>query len=84
MALNSSTFSVASSGSVNITSGDSKSFNGIGGDVSIEAGSGLSMQGGSGGDVLLKAGDGMGEDRYGGFKFLNKSKIMCITIYILS
>lgn len=66
MALNSSTFTVSSAGNVNISSGDKSSFNGIGGDINLLAGSGLSKQGGSGGDVLLKSGDGVGEDRFGG------------------
>lgn len=66
MALNSSTFTVLSAGSVNISSGDKTTFNGVGGDINFLAGSGLSKQGGSGGDVLLKSGDGVGEDRFGG------------------
>ena len=66
MALNSSTFTVSSAGSVNISSGDKTTFNGAGGDIKFQAGTGLSKQGGSGGNLTLKSGDGLGEDRFGG------------------
>lgn len=67
LAINTTTFAVSSAGDVDITSGDTIAFNGIGGNVSIAAGSGLSKQGGSGGSILLKSGDGIGDDRFGGW-----------------
>ena len=66
MAINSSLFTVASAGDVEITSGNKSTFNGIGGNVSIAAGSGVSKQGGTGGSISLSAGDGNGDDTYGG------------------
>eukprot|EP01032_Pedospumella_encystans_P022255 gene22255-25219_t len=66
MSLNTSGYFVNSAGDVGIISGDRNTFNAVGGNVSLTAGSGLSPQGGSGGSVVLKAGDGEGEDQFGG------------------
>ena len=66
MNLDSNNFSVASAGDVTLTSADKDVFNGVGGNVSISAGSGVSVQGGSGGSLELTAGSGYGEEQYGG------------------
>ena len=66
LALNESVFKVNSGGDINLLSGNSSSYNGLGGDVVIAAGSGLSVEGGSGGSISMKAGDGSGEQQYGG------------------
>lgn len=68
LAMNSSLFALTSAGNIEISSGNKSSFNGIGGNVSIAAGSGLSKQGGSGGSISLTAGQGVGEDSFGGKK----------------
>jgi hypothetical protein len=57
---------VKSGGNIDLQSSDKESFNGIGGNVSINAGSGISNQGGSGGSVMIKAGRGLGEAQFGG------------------
>ena len=68
--MDSSSFTVISAADVEIMSGNKSSFNGMGGNVSIAAGSGLSKQGGTGGSISLSAGDGVGDDSYGGNKII--------------
>ena len=66
LVLNESTFTVHSGSGVRLASGDSAAFNGRGGNVSISAGAGVSLEGGSGGSLSLSAGDGHGVAQYGG------------------
>lgn len=63
--LNPDAFEVASAGDISLAAGDSSLFNGIGGNITLIAGTGESLQGGSGGSILMEAGDGFGQERYG-------------------